>query len=205
MLQNLCFGWESLFLKYLKFLVQKEISESNLPYHDEYPWYDCTHSLQYVVVRNTQLVEEQNNQDRTSLSFSPATYKIHLKKLPKVFTTHLCYRLIYGSPILALVLNKSTVPAVTFLSGFNEKNFLFLNHLLELVTVISIQWQEGLTRTMKWCFNTCKFLETFTCLILYLESELMDWEGLLWKPTNPASQRKHYDCLFKDKERTRQY
>lgn len=177
-----------------------------------YPEYDCTHSPQYVVVRNTQLVEEQNNQDRTSLSFSPATYKIHLKGVSRSFQKclpHICvigwFMEDPGSPILALVLNKSTVPAVTFLSGFNEKNFLFLNHLLELVTVISIQWQEGLTRTMKWCFNTCKFLETFTCLILYLESELMDWEGLLWKPTNLASQRKHYDCLFKDKERTRQY
>lgn len=47
--------------------------------------------------------------------------------------------------------------------GFNEKeNFLLLNHFLESLMVISVQWQEGLPRTMKTRINTCKFLETFT-------------------------------------------
>lgn len=120
---------------------------------------------------------------------------IPFKELPKVFTTRLWGSLIYGRPWFNnphLVLNKAAVSAVTFLLGFNEKkNFLFLIHLLELVTVISIQWQEGLIRTMKICCNTCKFLETCTCHVLYLESELMGRDGFLWKPTNPASQRKH--------------
>lgn len=173
-------------------------------------WYDCTHSLQYVVARKTHFADEQNNQDRTGLSTSPGTCKIHPLRSFQKYLPHICGVAWFmedpGSPILALVLNKATIPAVIFLLGFNEKkNFLFLNHFLELVTVISIQWQEGLTKTMKRCFNTCKFLETFTCHMLYLESELMGRHGLLWKPTNPASQWKHKDGLFKDKERTRQY
>lgn len=34
----------------------------------------------------------------------------------------------------------------------------------------------GRSRTMKRCFNTCKALGTFTCQILYLESELVGWD-----------------------------
>lgn len=163
-----------------------------------HPWYDCSPFLQYVVVRKAHFIDEHNNQDRTGQAFPlyqpPARYT--LQEASKKCLPHI-WRVAWftedpGSPILALALNKATVPAVAFLLGFNEKkNFLFLNHCLELVTVISIQWREGLTRTMKRCFNTCKFLETFTCHMLYLESELMGRDGLLWKLTNPASQRKH--------------
>lgn len=159
-----------------------------------HPWCDCSLFLQYVVARETHFINEQNNQDRPFYSTSHLQ-GTPVKELPKVFTTHLWGSLIYRRPWFTnprLVLNKASVPAVTFLLGFNEKkNLLFLIHLLELVTVISIQWQEGLTRTMKRCCNTCKFLETFTCHVLYLESELMGRDGFLRKPTNPASQRKH--------------
>lgn len=85
--------------------------------------------------------------------------------------------------------------------GFNEKeNVLLLNHFLDLVTVISIQQQEGLAGTMKRRFNTCKFLETFTCHMLHPEFELCDRMDVLLKPTLPASQRMLYAAYLRRKK-----
>ena len=89
--------------------------------------------------------------------------------------------------------------------GFNEENVLLLNHFLELVTAISIQCQEGLTGTMKRCFNTCKFLETFTCHMLNLEFELVWQGGCATEAHSPCITKEAVSCLFKDKESTRQY
>lgn len=110
--------------------------------------------------------------------FSTYPYKVHSSgKLLKVFTTHLWGSLVKGRPwsrLLALVLNKAIIPAIAFPFGFNEKeSFMLPNHFLGLVAVISIQWQENLTRIMKSCSNTCSFL----CHTLCLDSELVGRGG----------------------------
>lgn len=39
---------------------------------------------------------------------------------------------------------------------------------------------------MNRCLNTCKVLEVFTCHILYLESELIGWDGCVVEARYPC-------------------
>lgn len=144
------------------------------------------------------------------LSTLPGTCKVcSSKKLPECLP-HICGQAWWmggpGSPVfLPWCWTKLVSQLSHFHLGFNEENVLLLNHFLELVTAISIQCQEGLTGTMKRCFNTCKFLETFTCHMLNLEFELVWQGGCATEAHSPCITKEAVSCLFKDKESTRQY